>query len=143
MKKTLLIITIFCLICLTSLSACFNPINNSKEKQTVTLTFIQLPYVFHEYNQTEERIICYFENEEIMRTTYTFEKGYYLTTQKIEELTSALGDLKYQVPQLNGDGYWSFTIFATQYDPNTGIATTPLSEGVLTNDLTVYFAIYG
>ena len=146
MKKTLSLFVLFPLLFL--LLACSSTdtsselINNSSSIEEVTLTFIQHTYLRRSYDEeTNECNGYYFVNDELARTVFKFEKGYYLTSEDIDNFGAFT--LNYDVPDLVGDGYWFFTFFTTSFDEETGFSNNYLKPCKLVNDLTVHFGIFG
>ena len=146
MKKTLTLFMIFPLLFL--LFACSStdtntePIKNSTSIEEITLTFIQHTYLRHSYDEeTNECNGYYFVNDELARTVFKFEKGYYLTSEDIDNFGAFT--LNYDVPNLVGDGYWSFTFFTTSFNEKTGFSYNYLRPCKLFSDLTVHFGIFG
>ena len=71
-------------------------------------------------------------------TIKKFEKGYYLSYEELDKLKMTL---KYSVPPLNGDGYFSFTPFFL--DKELLQDGEILRDLYLNEDLIVYYGIYG
>ena len=120
------------------LTGCSNIEDNSR----VTVTFIQHTLISTDYDDNMIVKGYYFENDEIAKTTFEYEKGHYLTDDEIYEFRTTK-DLKYVVPRLNGDGFWSYTFFTTNYDEKTKFSNNFMKEMTLNEDLIVYFAIVG
>ena len=118
-----------------SLSAC------SKTIKRVNLTFIQHTFIDFSYDEHDENNGYYFENDELAKTNFQYDKDYNLTCDDISDFNAL--SLNYVVPELNGDGYWSFTIFTTSFDESSGLSNNFLKPCKLTNDMTIHFAIYG
>ena len=112
------------------------------ETEKIKVKFIQLPFRNYAYNENKEIIGYYFGTDIIAETVFTYDKGYYLTKEKIDWHRKN-DNLNYDVPELNGDGYWSFTFFTTILDEETGLSTNFLEECILNEDLAIYFGIYG
>lgn len=105
-------------------------------KENVVLTFIQHSYIKHNIESGG----YYFKNDQIAVTELIYEKGYYLNQNEINNLYNKV---EYQVPELNGDGYWSFTFFTKYFDETTGYSNDFLKEQVLSENMTIHFGIYG
>ena len=115
--------------------------SSSKAKEKVAITFIQQPFLRFSYDENGEINGYYFKNEVIATTIIEFETGHFLSKDEINEFSK--NRLNYKVPELNGDGYWSFTFFVTDYDDESGLANNYLEPQRLNKDLNIYFAIYG
>lgn len=128
-----------------SLTSC-NTTNNSSiefkpDNNEISLKFYQLSYISEASNKNDENIGYYFENEMLAETIITYEKGHYLSENEIDKFYD--NTLNYNVPTLNGDGYWSYTFFTTKYDEKTKLSTDYLYPQYLNNNINIYFAIYG
>ena len=132
----------FCL-----LSACStktinkNENNNLNLSEQVTLTFVQHSFVSFAYDENKEVNGYYFVDNELANTSFKFDKGHYLSQEDIDDFNAF--SLNYTIPDLNGDGYWSFTCFTTSFDKETGLSNHYLEPCVINSDLTLHFAIYG
>ncbi len=115
--------------------------NNVNQQEQVTLTFVQHTFITLSYNENKEINGYYFENDELAKTSFYFEKGYNLSSDDISSFDNST--LNYELPTLVGDGYWSFTFFTTSFDENSGFSCNYLKPCVLDKDLTLHFAIYG
>ncbi len=137
MKKFFSCFILFVLLCLC---ACSNTANendcSNSTKENVTLTFIQHSYLKHD----SESNGYYFKNDQIAITQLTYEKGFYLDQSEIDNLYKKV---KYDVPELVGDGYWSFTFFTKSFDESTGYSDDFLKTQILDENMTIHFAIYG
>ena len=124
---------LFLLLTLTTLSsAC-----SFAEKQ-VSLTFIQHTFLESSWEVSGG---YYFLDDELAKTVIKYDCDYELTQDDIEGFDCY--SLNYDVPELNGDGYFAFTFFTTSFDPETGYSCDFLRPCKLNNDMTVHFAIYG
>lgn len=112
---------------------------NSSEK--VTLSFVQHTFLSFSYDESKEVNGYYFQNDELAKTSFEFFKGYNLSLDDINNFNTS--SLNYKLPNLVGDGYWSFTFFTTSFDENTGFSSEFLKPCKLDNDLIIHFAIYG
>lgn len=145
MKKTLPILMILPL--LTLLSACASaatnsqPFNNLNSPEQVTLTFVQHTFLRFSYDERKEIDGYFFKNDELAKTTFKFDKGHNLSFDDINNFNAF--SLDYELPDLLGDGYWSFTFFTTAFDENSGFSSIFLEPCKLDNDLILHFAIYG
>lgn len=132
---------------LTLLSACslgstnFESLNNTNQQEQVTLTFIQHTFLRFSYDENDEIDGYYFLNDELAKTSIKFKKGYNLSYEDINNFNAS--SLNYELPYLEGDGYWSFTFFTTSFDEDSGFSTIFLKPCVLDKDLILHFAIYG
>lgn len=115
--------------------------NETSSSEVVQLNFLQMPYINDAQNDKGDSIGYYFENRIIKKTVFTYDKGHYLSNEEINAFRK--NSLNYDVPELNGDGYWSFTFFTTKLNEQTGLSTDYLNEQYLNNDITIYYAIYG
>lgn len=107
----------------------------------MTLTFIQHTFVTFSHNENNETDGYYFLKDELAKTIIKFKKGYNLSFEDINNFDSS--SLNYVVPSLVGDGYWSFTFFATSFDENSRYSSNYLKTCILNEDLILHFAIYG
>lgn len=132
---------------LTSISACSftstnsESSNNVNQLEQVTLTFVQHTFINFSYNKNNEIDGYYFLNDELAKTSIKFNKGHNLSFEDIDNFDSS--SLNYKLPNLVGDGYWSFTFFTTSFDDNSGFSGEFLEPCVLDKDLILHFAIYG
>lgn len=110
-------------------------------EKKINITFIQRPFLDFSYDENGERNGYFLKNETIATTVIEFEMGYFLSENDIKEISK--NRLNYKVPELNGDGYWSFTFFVVDYDPESFLANNYLEPQKLNKDFNVYFAIYG
>lgn len=98
---------------LTLLSACSLRTENSGSSnhlnslEKVTLTFVQHTFLNFSYNESKEVNGYYFQNDELAKTSFEFFKGYNLSLDDINNFNTS--SLNYKLPNLVGDGYWSFT----------------------------------
>ena len=129
MKKKLFLL-LSALLCVSLTTGC----NKEEEKNTVTITFLQ--YDFWGGEDTEAG--THFYGELISKSVREFPKGYYLTSKELDKVVSKLD---YIVPELVGDGYYSFT--RCYLDKELTDDGEWLGNTYLTTDLTVYFGIYG
>ena len=90
-----------------SLSSC------TEKKENVTLTFIQHTFRDFAYDENNEIYGYYFKNDEIAKTTFVYDYGYYLTQEDMKGFDNR--SLNYRVPPLKY-GFWSFTFFTTDLD---------------------------
>jgi hypothetical protein len=130
MKKKLFLL-LSALLCVSLTTGC----NKEEEKNTVTITFLQ--YDFWGGEDTEAG--THFYGELISKSVREFPKGYYLTKEEFYKVRSKLN---YVVPDLVGDGYYSFTRFYLDKEL-TDDGEWLAGEVYLTTDLTVYYGIYG
>ena len=132
---------------LTLLSACSLRTENSGSSnhlnllEKVTLTFVQHTFLNFSYNESKEVNGYYFQNDELAKTSFEFFKGYNLSLDDINNFNTS--SLNYKLPNLVGDGYWSFTFFTTSFYENTGFSREFLKPCKLDSDLIIHFAIYG
>lgn len=125
MKKTLRLFMLISL--LTLLSDCSLRIENSESfnhlnsSEKVTLTFVQHTFLNFSYDENKEVNGYYFQNDELAKTSFEFDKGYNLSFDDINNFNNS--SLNYKLPNLVGDGYWSFTFFTTSFDKNTGFSS--------------------
>ncbi|MCR4698797.1 MAG: hypothetical protein K5762_05470 [Bacilli bacterium] len=132
----------FCL-----LSACSTKMINENENtnvdmsEQVTLTFVQHSFVSFAYDENKEVNGYYFVDDELANTSFKFNKGHYLSQEDIDNFNAF--SLNYEIPDLNGDGYWSFTFFTTSFDKETRLSNNYLEPCIINSDLTLHFAIYG
>lgn len=132
---------------LTLLSACSLRTDNSGSSnhlnsfEKVTLTFVQHTFLNFSYDENKEVNGYYFQNDELGKTSFEFDKGCNLSLDDINNFNTS--SLNYKLPSLVGDGYWSFTFFTTSFDENTGFSSEFLKPCKLDSDLIIHFAIYG
>lgn len=108
---------------------------NNDNKEKITISFKQYDCdLFLRDNKT----VIVFYDELISTTVKEFEKGYFLSYKELDEISMSLN---YVVPELNGDGYWSFTSF--YYDKDLLEEGGILRDVYLNEDLIVYYGIYG
>lgn len=130
---------IYLLPVIALLTSC-HEVPNISIQEHVTLTFIQ--HDFLGWDEKNGEIVCYFfKNNVICTTKFIFDKGYYLTQEDIFNFN--VDNLNYEVPKLNGDGYFSLTFYVTEFEEETGIAKNFLEPMYLNEDMTIHFAIYG
>ncbi len=113
----------------------------SCQSSPVTLTFVQHTYLKDSHDENGEMNGYYFKNDELAKTEIEYHRGYYLTESDINSFNT--DRLKYDVPSLIGDGYFSFTFFTTSFNEDTGFSTNFLKPGTLNHDLVIHFGIYG
>lgn len=118
-----------------------NENNNLDMSEQVTLTFVQHSFVNFAYDENKEVDGYYFVDDELANTSFKFNKGHYLSQEDIDNFNAF--SLNYKIPDLNGDGYWSFTFFTTLFDKETGLSNSYLEPCVINSNLTLHFAIYG
>lgn len=123
----------FCILFL--LTICLFSCKFTNEEQ-VTMKFIQHSYIMH----SNDNGGYYFKNDQLAITEINYEIGFYLNKIEIDNLYKKIN---YSVPELEGDGYWNFTFFTTNFDESTGYSNNYLDEQVLYENLTIHFAIYG
>lgn len=129
------------------LSACSSTLanseslNNESQLEQVTLTFVQHTFLGFSYDDNHENNGYYFSNDELAKTSFKFDKGHNLSPEEIDDFGAS--SLNYELPNLEGDGYWSFTFFTTSFDEDSGFSGDFLEPCVLDKDLIVHFAIYG
>lgn len=132
MKKGLLILLpIFSFFLLTP----------SCQSSPVTLTFVQHTYLKDSHDENGEVNGYYFKNDELAKTEIEYPRGYYLTENDINSFNT--DRLKYDVPSLIGDGYFSFTFLTTSFNEDTGFSSVFLKPCTLNQDLVIHFGIYG
>jgi len=141
------------ILCIFSASSCFNnntisstpstsfnsekesSNNNDSSQEMVTITFKQYDCDFV-YRENKYTIIFF---DELMSTTVLeFEKGYFLSYYELGEIQMSLD---YYVPELVGDGYFTFTPF--YYDKDLLDEGGVLRDTYLNEDLIVYYGIHG
>lgn len=113
----------------------------SCQSSPVTLTFVQHTYLKDSYDENREVNGYYFKNDELAKTEIEYPRGYDLTESDINSFNT--DRLKYDVPSLIGDGYFSFTFLTTSFNEDTGFSTDFLEPGTLNQDLVIHFGIYG
>lgn len=113
----------------------------SCQSSPVTLTFVQHTYLKDSYDENGEVNGYYFKNDELAKTEIEYPRGYCLTESDINSFNT--DRLKYDVPSLIGDGYFSFTFLTTSFNKDTGFSTDFLEPGTLNHDLVIHFGIYG
>ena len=132
---------------LTLLSACSlgstnsESLNNTNQQVQVTLTFVQHTFLRFSYDENDGIDGYYFLNDELAKTSIKFDKGHNLSYEDIDNFNAL--SLNYELPYLEGDGYWSFTFFTTSFDEDSGFSDKCLKPCVLDKDLILHFAIYG
>ena len=132
---------------LTLVSACSlgstnsESLNNTNQQVQVTLTFVQHTFLRFSYDENDEIDGYYFLNDELAKTSIKFDKGYNLSYEDIDNFNAL--SLNYELPYLEGDGYWLFTFFTTSFEEDSGFSNNFLEPCVLDKDLTLHFAIYG
>ena len=145
MKKKLPILMILPL--LTLLSSCSltttnsQPFNNLNSLEQVTLTFVQHTFLRFSFDESKEIDGYYFLNDELAKTSLKFNKGHNLSYDDINNFNSF--SLNYELPNLVGDGYWSFTFFTISFNEDSGFSSDFLKPCELYEDLILHFAIYG
>ncbi len=115
--------------------------NDSKTTEKVKLTFVQHTFVNFSYDSNNETNGYIFKDDELAKTFLEYDKGYHLSSDDIDGFNSK--SLNHVLPDLEGDGYWSFTFFTTSFDKESGFSSNFLEPGKLDKDLTIHFAIYG
>lgn len=113
----------------------------SCQSSPVTLTFVQHTYLKDSYDENGEVNGYYFKNDELAKTEIEYPRGYYLTEGDINSFNT--DRLKYDVPSLIGDGYFSFTFLTTSFNEDTGFSSVFLKPCTLNQDLVIHFGIYG
>lgn len=113
----------------------------SCQSSPVTLTFVQHTYLKDSYDENGEVNGYYFKNDELAKTEIEYPRGYYLTESDINSFN--IDRLKYDVPSLIGDGYFSFTFLTTSFNEDTGFSSVFLEPCTLNQDLVIHFGIYG
>lgn len=119
----------------------FSLLTPSCQSSPVTLTFVQHTYLKDSYDENGEVNGYYFKNDELAKTEIEYPRGYDLTESDINSFNT--DRLKYDVPSLIGDGYFSFTFLTTSFNEDTGFSTDFLEPGTLNQDLVIHFGIYG
>ena len=150
-KKYMILGVILCILSVTScvnnnttganLSTSFNgekesSKNNDSNYEIVTITFKQ--YACDIFVKECNKVVIELYDELVSITVKEFEKGYYLSYKELDEISMSLN---YIVPELRGDGYWSFTPF--YYDKDLLDDGGILRDTYLYEDLIVYYGIYG
>lgn len=92
------------LLCLSLIIPLFSC---TKIEKSVTLTFIQHTFIYFVFDEDDNCDGYLFKNDEIARTNIEYSRGYDLTSDDIDNIYN--DSLNYIVPELVGDGYWSFT----------------------------------
>lgn len=110
--------------------------NNDSSQEMVTITFKQ--YSCDIFIKEGNEVVIELYDELISTTVKEFEKGYYLSYKELGEISMSLN---YVVPELGGDGYWSFTPF--YYNKDLLDEGGVLRDTYLNEDLIVYYGIYG
>ena len=110
----------------------------SSTKKQASLAFIR-----HAFLKSSRRISdgYSFQGDELTKMIFKYDRGYELTQDDIEGF--GCNSLNYDVPELNGDGYFSFTFSTTSFDQETGNSYNFLRPCKQNKDMTVHFAIYG
>lgn len=150
-KKYMILGVILCILSVTgcvnnnttgeNLSTSFNgekesSNNNDSNYEMVTITFKQ--YACDIFVKEGNKVVIELYDELVSTTVKEFEKGYYLSYKELDEISMSLN---YVVPELGGDGYWSFTPF--YYDKDLLEDGGVLRDTYLYEDLIVYYGIYG
>ena len=133
--------TLFAALCLATGCVDKKSTSETKQSDTIVLTFIQHSFINFSFDESGNGNGYFFMDDELAVTTKEYERDYYLTLKEIENIKAA--SLHYVVPKLSGDGYWSFTQFVVDFNKETGFATNFLKSSILSDNLTVHFAIYG
>lgn len=126
------------LLCLSLIIPLFSC---TKIEKSVTLTFIQHTFIYFVFDEDDNCDGYLFENDEIARTNIEYSRGYDLTSDEIHNFD--YDSLNYVVPELVGDGYWSYTSFTTSFDEASGFSSDFLKPCKLMADMTIHFAIFG
>lgn len=113
----------------------------SSTLESITIVFVQLPFVGFSRDENNDINGYYFENETMATTNISFERGHFLLKSEIDDIYK--DKLNYEMPKLYGDGFWSFTFFVTDYNVETGLADNFLKPQELDKNIEVYFGIYG
>lgn len=113
----------------------------AKIEKTVTLTFIQHTFIEFALDEKNDYDGYFFKNDELARTNIEYPRGYDLTRDEI--INFDYDSLNYVVPELVGDGYWSYTFFTTSFDETSGFSSNFLKPCKLMADMTIHFAIHG
>ena len=82
-------------------------LNNGNQLEQVTLTFVQHTFLRFSYDENDGIDGYYFINDELAKTSIKFKKGYNLSLEDINNFNAL--SLNYELPYLEGDGYWLFT----------------------------------
>ena len=139
----------FMVFFLCLIASCSNTTSNKKQSvskstptpiEQVIITFVQHTFINAYINEETNLTEYIFKNDVLITSTKEYEKGYYLTKEEIDKLPGK--EIEYIQPRLNGDGYFRFTYFATEFNEDTGIAKNKLAPLYLNEDLTVHFAIH-
>ncbi|MEG2342179.1 MAG: hypothetical protein RR909_03615 [Bacilli bacterium] len=120
-----------------SLCSCSFGENNSisNTQKNIVLTFVQ-----HSFCNNAGEGGYYFKNDQIAVSEFTYKKGFNLNKEEIDNLYKKVD---HHVPQLIGDGYWTFTFFTKDFNEETGYSSDFLKEQILDKNMTIHFAIYG
>ena len=147
MKRIKLVSFMAFLLCLVT--GCSNAISNEKQSKNdlvsasneqVIITFIQHTFV-DEYTNEETDLTEYvFKNDALITSEKEYEKGHYLTKEEIDRFPGR--EAEYIQPKLNGDGYFRFTYFATEFSEETGVVKNKLKPLYLNENMTVHFAVH-
>ena len=95
-------------------------LNTLNQREQVTLTFVQHTFIRFSYNENNENDGYYFLNDELAITSIKYEKGHNLSYEGIDNFNAS--SLNYELPHLEGYGYWSFISFTTSFDENPGFS---------------------
>ena len=114
-------------------------VNDFIDRGRIKKVYVQSMPQFRSMPEDLSRL--YFKNDELAKTEIEYPRGYYLTERDINSFNT--DRLKYDVPSLIGDGYFSFTFFTTSFNEDTGFSTDFLEPGTLNHDLVIHFGIYG
>ena len=106
-----------------------NEVTSVPEKVTIT---------FEQYDCDFGPSGTVFIDSDVRATTQiVYEYGHYLTDDEIDLFDE---QINYDVPELNGDGYYSFTYYYfSKENPNSN----KIVQMTLVEDFTLYFGIYG
>lgn len=110
--------------------------SSSDNKEMITITFYQ--YSCDLFVKDGNKVVIELYDELMSTTVKEFEKGYFLSYSELDDIQMSLN---YVVPELGGDGYWSFTPF--YYDKDLLEEGGVLRDTYLNEDLIVYYGIYG
>lgn len=85
------------------------------------MTFIQHTFISFVFDKDDNCDGYRFKNDELARTNIEYSHGYDLTSDDI--INFDYDSLNYVVPELVGDGYWSYTFFTTSFDETSGFSS--------------------
>lgn len=119
-----------------SLNVPSNSLSSSDTKEIVKITFYQ--YDCDIFVKEGNKVVIELYDELMSTTVRKFEKGYYLSYSELDEIRMSLNNV---IPELGGDGYYTFTPF--YYNKYLLDKGGVLRDVYLNEDLVVYYGIYG